>query len=264
MANIASVFVRLSLRDSADEMTEQEVLDELLGSHGTYHVPVWSRRSDATIDAQFGVKWGAAGLAERLWAAWSAHLSTVWVRWYDDGGDFDDIEHRPIARSTREHSKYTYRGGTWIRRCRYRYDGIRITWRHEIPQAATLGGWLWRRDGSAVVADAAGDYLAGNPRCDLSDDPQLATPTTPTRGLFSFEGGLDHELYRWWREAGLPGSLSDDDLSLILSCGDRLELLWKGRPVMVLLPENSPGSWRVYSLDDWDNCADPDYLLTAG
>ncbi|MBF6412786.1 hypothetical protein [Nocardia cyriacigeorgica] len=263
MANIATVFVRMNLRDPADELAGQEVLDDVLGSGGTYHVPTWSRRTDDVLDVQFGAKWGAGGLAEKLWARWSTRVTSVWVRWYDDGGDFDDIEHRPVSRSMRERKEYTYRGGTWIRRCRYRYNGIRVSWRTELPGAATLGGFLWRRDGTALVAGAAGDYLAGNDRCDLSDDPEIHTPTTPARSLFSFEGGLDHELYRWWREAGLPGSLSDDDLSLILSCGDRLELLWDGRPVMVMLAENSPGTWRVYSLDDWDNCADPDFLQST-
>lgn len=263
VANIASVFVRMNLRDLNDESAEQDVLAELLGERGSYNVPVWSRRVGTTLDVQFGVRWAAGGLAERLWATWSERLTSVWVRWYDDGGDFDDIEHRPITRATRETLTYSYRGGTWIRRCRYAYDGIRITWKQPPPTATTFGGWLWRRDGSALVADAAGDYSAGNNRSHATGDVlALPTPTTPTRGG-AIEEGFDHELYHWWREAGLPGALSDKDLSLILACALRLELTWHGRPVMVMIREDESWSWRTYSLDDWDNCADPAYQLCA-
>ncbi|NKY87206.1 hypothetical protein [Nocardia veterana] len=261
MANIASTFVRMDLRDPADVLLEREVLEEILGPPGTYHVPVWSRQDGGTLDLQFGVRWGGEGVADRIWNTFRGRVTSVWVRWYNDGGEFDDIEHRPMAPWPLRSNVYCYRGGTWIRRCRYAYDGIRVTWR-TVPgaAAATLGGWRWHRDGAAHIAAAAGDYLAGNDWCDLLDDPTLATPTTPTRGIGPYEGDFEYEPFRWWRAAQLPAALSDSDLSLILCAATRLELTWHGRAVMVMARDDA-GAWRFFSLDDWDNCADPAYLF---
>ncbi|WP_040792939.1 hypothetical protein [Nocardia paucivorans] len=105
--------------------------------------------------------------AEHLWEGRPRRLTSVWVRWYNDGGDFDEIDHRPIAQHMRREDKYCYRGGTWIRQCRYAYDGIRIIWQHSSLTVTSFGGWHWRRGGSVYVVDAPGDYPAGNNRCDL-------------------------------------------------------------------------------------------------
>ncbi|WP_156055812.1 hypothetical protein [Nocardia sp. NRRL WC-3656] len=48
-------------------------------------------------------------------------------------------------------------------------------------------------------------------------------------------------------------------MSLILCGATRPELTWHGRPVMVMARDEAL-AWRFFSLDDWDNCADPDYL----
>ncbi len=101
--------------------------------------------------------------------------------------------------------------------------------------------------------------MAGNNRCDLLDEPTLETPTTPTRGTGPYETDFEYEPFRWWRAAELPAALSVGDLSLILCGATRPELTWHGRPVMVMARDEAL-AWRFFSLDDWDNCADPDYL----
>ncbi len=72
-----------------------------------------------------------------------------------------------------------------------------------------------------------------------------------------------------WREElhlfGVPENLVDD--AAATPGLQRLELRWRGRTVEVVERVHNPnqdGNWIRMSLDDWDTCADTQYLNHFG
>src|SRR5437762_1642171 len=128
MANIATVFVRVQPVDAA--ITARDVFDALVGpQRHSYHVPLWQREAGGFIDVQYGERWSGASAVSFLWEALGDRLGSVWVRFYDDGGDFDAIGHRTLAMPD---------DAPW-RVCEYFYDAVRLTTRSGAVEHRDLG-----------------------------------------------------------------------------------------------------------------------------
>jgi hypothetical protein len=227
MANIATVFVRVQPID--DAITAQDVFDALMSpERGTYHVPLWQREDDGFIDVQYGARWSGVSAVSFLWDAFGDRLGSVWVRFYDDGGDFDVIGHRTLAMPD---------DAPW-RVCEYWYDAVRLTSRSGATEWRDLGERLRR---AANERDGLGEI-------------ERDTPTTPA-SVWAHESCLD-----LWRSYGVPDGIVDELLAREPDLR-RAELCWRGRPVEVAeRVGRAQDRWVRWALDDWDTCADPDYL----
>ncbi|MFE9323528.1 hypothetical protein ACIHDR_45515 [Nocardia sp. NPDC052278] len=254
MANIATVFVRVESAPDAPLWTADDFFRYLLHPHlGTYYVPLWHRVGDGVFDLQYGAKWTGGFAIDQIWAVHGDRLRSVWVRYYDDGGDFDVIGHRTAAMA--DESEF--------RVCDYWYDGIRLVWRSgwepdpaQFPKwSATPSGW-WYATGERR-------RRAANERNTLAD---IERPTPTTNAWFwgtDVQGWHEH-----LRLFGLPQDVLDGAAALALRL-QRIELRWRGRTVEVVErtdddPDDDAKSWIRLSLDDWDTCADPQYLNHFG
>ncbi|WP_433219774.1 hypothetical protein ACQP00_16140 [Dactylosporangium sp. CS-047395] len=231
MANIATVFVRVQPVDGA-EVAAEEVLGLLMDpGRGSYHVPVWHRAG--VVDVQYGARWSGVSAVEQIWDGIGERLRSVWVRYLDSGADFDRIGHRTAGLA----------GTVDWRICEYWYDEVRL-----IPAG---GGEPWRAEGLWL-------RRAENDRSVLGD-AQLDSPTTPA-SAYPWRDFLGQ-----WRSYGVADTVLDAIGSTIDSL-ERAELWSRGRPVEVAQRVGpGPGrAWARWSLDDWDSCADAEYVEHFG
>jgi hypothetical protein len=88
MANIATVFVRAEPTDG--DLTAEDLLSAVISQErGSYDVPVWHAARDGFVDLQYGARWSGVSALDCIWERYGDRLRSVWVRFYDDGGDFD-------------------------------------------------------------------------------------------------------------------------------------------------------------------------------
>jgi len=73
---------------------------------------------------------------------------------------------------------------------------------------------------------------------------------------------LLENLLTWNEDQFQP--LLPDLLAACQESAQRIELFWQGRPVRVRYPAIKAGTsrryWEEYSMDDWDNCVDENWL----
>jgi hypothetical protein len=257
MANIATGFVRLIPKtNDFYDLPVGDILKLLLSSWEgkSYHVPIFVRQDEVTLvtDFQFGGKWGVTYEAKEVWYEYESVLEAIWLREYDAGGDHDRI-------MWLDHTDASYQQ---IKRCRYGFDSMRITWK--INRVPDDFGLQWTKSENAWSLAVQGSYFAGNDRCSLGlYDPgntPMKTLTTLTRGR-----GIEDELVWVLDEFQL---MPTDLISHVQDSTDIVEFFWKGRLVRIQKREatirypslqSKPG-WHEYCLDDWDNCVDSDWL----
>lgn len=242
MANIATVQVAAFVKPGVPRgrVTAHGLVRALTHYGRTYCVPVWTyddypRRC---VYVQYGAKWSPTGVND-TWARYHAALDAFWVRWYDDGGDFDTIF---------RHDRGS--GGM----CRYGFDSVRVVLAPDADPRALGPRWKEVRPG-VWETPLNGSYLAGNDRCGLlaDDYPSHLTPTTLTRGRWC---ARDH--FVWSRSVGeLPAEV-EALAPLFSAVAVGVELLWRGRATQIYRPHGD--RWWGWHLDDWDNCVDPAWL----
>jgi hypothetical protein len=168
LANIATVFVRVFFRERARDadgrpqrdISHLQILGSLLSRHGgsSYCVPIWLdyrhgdhpdwQNNPVWLDIQYGAKWGPAPGPDTLWEHRERHeIAALWVRWFDEGGDFDAI--------------YTMTDKESERPCRYAFDEVEVR---------SAEGVERRR--------LAGTYLCGNDRVLPRYSRMVPSPTT--------------------------------------------------------------------------------------
>lgn len=244
MANIITAFVRLYCYGDWQQahLSRKGMLKTLSGHFGrSYCVPAWSQRVNSRIiDMQAGFKWSPGSGVSRVWERFGERLEAIWVRYYDEGSDYDVIyclDHSGQDRS-------------WSN-CWYGFDHVRIHWQAQAPPAIKERGeiWQWACQGS---------YRAANDRCSLlRHDPEyvwLRTPTTPARSNPCWK-------VVWGEEYRMPEELRalTPDIS---EYGAMVEFCWKGRLVQRWKRQEPPLgriTWHLHNLDGWDNCVNEDW-----
>jgi hypothetical protein len=231
LANIATIFVRLTPGGRIHEtggrwpgISEAEILAILLASyHGSsYCVPLWLWSHDGKgLEIQYGAKWGPNAGPVDLWERREeADIGSIWVRWFDSGGEFDLIYAAPELPPGRSP-------------CRYAFDEIEVR----------IGDAIERRP-------LAGTYLCGNDRgLPKFDHPLPPSPTTPPGSSTSLPGDIQPA-----ESAAIIRDLRERATSVSFFFRKRL----------VHLAEQRWGRWADYALDDWDNCADPEFVRASG
>jgi hypothetical protein len=230
VANVATIFVRAEPLDAA--LTADDLLSAVISpERNSYNVPVWHAAVDGFIDLQYGARWSGVPAPEFIWERYGDRLASLWVRYYNDGGEFDEIAHRTAGMT---------KTSPW-RLCEYHYDSLLLTSRTGAVRRRELGPQQRR---------------AANER-DILGEIERDTPTTPAT-LYAWEKTYWLES---WRAYGVPGETMDEVTALAPDLL-RAELRWEGRPVEVAERVGPRAShWIRWSLDDWDTCADLDYLL---
>lgn len=264
MSNIYTEFARLYLRPGV-RLTPVEVeplLDRILGERGSYWVPVWYEISAGShVDLQYG-SGKSAGL-NNLEAEELAPFEEIWVRFANEGSDFDEIyEWSP------ELGESAWDGYPRHRPCRYRFNEVRILATDPSIDRFLPAGLSWHRKGDELRAVCVGSYLALNGRIDMevgsrvrlgTDSKRtpggLPTPTTPCHGSARVSKVEPSEI----------GSLIENGDDRV----ERVELLHAGRIVHRTewgkrRGRAPAGDSRSRCADDWDNCIDAEFARLRG
>lgn len=243
MANIASIATCSIVRAGVgrEQVTPRALLRAMTRfKRHSYCVPPWTYDDypHGRIYVQHGERWSPSGVAH-AWERFGRYLEAIWVRWYDEGGDYDAI------------FAYTEKGISPSAWCRYGFDRVRVC------GAPALGEVLppsdWSQDAPGVwTAEMRGTYLAANDRSDIQrEHPTLPGPTTPVPGRRLGASTLA-------RAAGdMPAILMQLEPAL-LAFGTAIELTWRGRPTRVY--QRRGERWWSFCLDDWGNCLADDWL----
>ncbi len=260
MANIATGFVRLFPKHDPHPhlLPVGDILRLLCGWEGrSYHVPVFVRQNEFSLvtDFQFGDKWAAYHGIEEVWEQYRSDLEAIWWRNYDSGGDHDSIGWIDEAGPSHTLPGHNPR---W---CCYGFDHLRITWQR--GHAIFGVGMPWDKDAYVTSIAIRGSYRAGNDRCNLllgdPDRSPMPTPTTLTRGY-------DTDQLTWDLDEFRPPFAQL--LSICQTHAESVEFLWNQRLVRCQRSAIHGASgrryWQNYSLDDWDNCVDADWLAFSG
>lgn len=252
MGNIVTGFVRLIPKSgSFNYLPIGDMVTRLCTWYGglTYHVPVFVRQNEFTLttDIQFGAKWSIMTGVDAVWALHGSLLNALWWRAHDEGSDHDVIGSIDHTNPDQEPSE------TEDRLCRYQYDALQITWR--TPPEDDLG-LAWRREGAVWSLQTGGSYRADNSRCRLGLDTDYwrTMPTTTSLARSSGDKTLS-----WSNDELIP---PPGLLPLCQQYAESIRFLWKGRAVRVhaRVVDDIGERWDTFNLDDWDNCADPQWL----
>ncbi|AWS41306.1 hypothetical protein [Streptosporangium sp. 'caverna'] len=254
MSNIFTDFIRVYAQPNRriDEVEAQWITWQLLGPHGSYHVPVVIRCAPAGqyVDIQYG-----SGKSPEIVDFCENHVGywryqTIWGRHFDEGGTQDEIWRDDANEGPRRH-------------CRYGFDEVRVITTGERPAVGEQERWQRGCDGSWRLP-IAGSYRTGNDRyayvgsdATPTTKPPVPTPTalpTPTTPNARGEAlaGIDPP----WL-----APLADEHPGVTL-----IEYRWRGRVVHRAREEDEEWgrSWEHRCADDWDNCLDPDFLRFVG
>ncbi|MEV0646014.1 hypothetical protein AB0I28_12190 [Phytomonospora sp. NPDC050363] len=251
MGNIYTNFVRVHAWPGHHVLASEAewITWRLLGPFGSYYVPVWFQVAPdgSFVDVQLGRSHHIVDFCEEL--VGEAGYRAIWGRWFDEGGDRDEIWSEDVNDGPR-------------RFCRYGFDEVRVTARN--PPVAPEK-WHRAEDGTWRLA-VDGSYRTGNDRSYIdigsratpgmplpeTEEPILATPTTPNdsgRALTALEP-------QWL------APLADEELDV-----ERIDYLWRGRVVhRGFWGPNREGEreWQDRAADDWDNCVDAGFLRFNG
>lgn len=235
MANIATVQVWARCRG----LDPEELMGVALDAEASYNVPTWHDHGAEHVSLQFGSRWGPGSTPEDLWAFAAGRMDELWIRWYDDGGDHDQLFVVLGAEGERFNLD-----------CRYRYDRILARPRAGVADGACPLGWCttpegWSRDGG-------GEYRMGNDRSPLAADSFAESPTTPSP--FRAVSALMHSLDEW---------TDSEVIQHVLQAGEHCdEILFSFRGRTVRHVSRKDGQWHAAALDHWDNCEE--FLSNSG
>lgn len=251
MQNVVTTQVRLFLRHHGDVPPIDVYMPLLYNSgRGSYHVPVHVRQNfiDPYIDIQFGAANYPDGVMQ-LWNDCKDYFDAIWVRYYAEDQDHD------VMFSIDDNGK------TDDRLCRYGFDHVRVTWLPtDVPPPSTVfgTGLGWKTKDNLWGLNTRGSYLAANFRGELChDEPKLRPGVgTSTTSSCLMAGGLN------WRYYDIRPTQLSDFIEQYHDNLRKVEFYWKRRLVRadVIHPDEPRWGWSFFSLDDWDNCLDPDYL----
>ena len=251
MADIAVVQMRLYLHEP-ETLDHNHVLHLLLqGDTPLYEVPVVFRADahNRWLDLQYGEVEQPDLTA--LYETYAPIVESVWFRWLERFADFDqlcvsvDPAEAPLICGI----------------CTYQFDSIRVTWRDH----ATLNnfGFDWYKDGNVWTVSLNETYYAGNHRSRLTWDiaPTYDTPTSWVSGEpisdWLFGRWVNNKPIEEWR--GMPRRLQT--IGRVFSKWARqIEFFYRGRLVRVNVWDDDNDMWWELNLDDWDNCAAPEWL----
>lgn len=266
MANIFTNFLRV-LPHPGETITTGEaewIVGRVLNDRGSYNVPVSVRRpaDGGLLDIQAGSMKNPDFHA--FWEDAPARYAFVWERFFDEGGDFDDL------RGYGPDGQESAFGPCW-----YGFDEVRVT----APAAAlpNLGahaaGWTPFGDGR-WRAELDGRYRAGNDRTDIETagaGSRKVEWNPPVAGVG--QGGLATPTTPAYHPTEVGGVEPDALQPLVVHCYrdaarhpqvERVELLWRGRVVHRSQWEYEDAcaeyEWDGRNADDWDNCLNPEYL----
>ncbi len=256
MSNIFTEFARLYLRPGAslDAPAVESLVERMMGDRGSYQVPEWHSLSpEGWLDVQYGSGKGAGFTFIR--AEDLAAFDRVWVRFCDEGGGCDDIRGWDLSV---EPSGPIIRTGE-RRSCRYRFDEVRVVARDAATAATRLPDFRWVETADGWRLPCDGSYIAMNMRQYPHRYPESAR--LPGLG----ERGLATPTTRCVAPTDM-GDLAPTELASLVEEGDpsllRVDLYCAGRVVQRgFWDERWDGpDWSHYCADDWDNCADEDFL----
>lgn len=257
MGNVITVFVR-ALRsekridpeiEDADlpEFTLPHNLEALLNAPRSYEVPLYANEIPSGSDYQYGYKWHIGSGPENLWKLGNGYFDPMWVRYCDEGANYDMILRIGADGKAGQ-----------PRPCRYGFDAVRFLPDRELGQEIRVHADLddddwWRME-------LEGTYLSHNSRHALLLKPGedereswYRTFTTPTSLQYVNPGEIHPPKSAEW-------------VQKIIANADALEFFWKGRKVGGFHVINSgPHETEAWSNDDyWDNCRDSEYLKSIG
>lgn len=260
MSNIYTEFARLYFRPGVT-MTPpeaEELLERILDERGSYWVPVTYELAWPThIDFQYGSGKGAG-----VYNLEDEHLSLfeeIWVRFADEGSDYDTIyQWSPLLGDT-YHDGYPRK-----RPCRYGFDEIEIVLAKDKREAWIPSGFPWKITSEGYRAACLGTYLTLNERNDMDLGPRarLNTPRKPADG-FSSPSTPCYDL----RIPTLPNLQSE--LAKLLEMKQkgiaRIELRYWGRVVHIAQwgpdhHDEKEMAWQHRSGDGWANCLDEEFV----
>jgi hypothetical protein len=244
MANIATVAVAAFVATGVTRgrVTAHGLLRAMTRFYGcTYWVPTWTYDDypRGCIYVQYGEKWSPIGVIQ-AWERYGRFLDAIWVRWNDSGSDHD-----AIFRTNADDSGAG-------EQCRYWFDKVRVYAAEGFDLRALGGGGRLVRPGVWEV-DCGGSYLASNGRSDLGSREYPALPSRTTRVCVRHlgRGPLG------WSADEMPAEVAQLE-PVILSAATGVEFFWHGRATR--LYSRRAEFWGRWCLDDWDNCAHPDWV----
>lgn len=234
MANIATVSLRIIVKAGTEPIEDIEVLFALLGETSSYNVPIYLAWRDGYLDVQYGVRWSPVAGPYDLFQMIGDRVQHLFVRWYDGGGDFDEIYEVSSERTTW--------GQRTARFCRYGFDSIKFRFLNgELPAWASpydADGWS--------AFPLRGSYLAGNCRSPSEFSPGTATTAAGTSPPV---GHVD------------PPAAAVS-LESMMRTATRVEWCWNGKTVR--MGRRYSDRWSYFGMDDWSNCLDGKYLRALG
>jgi hypothetical protein len=238
------------------------LVERILGERGSYWVPVWVDASSGIyVDLQYGSGKGAGLHALEPDAL--APFEEIWVRFTDEGADFDVIrEWAPVL------DESAYDGYARARPCRYAFDEVRLGGVARAFEPRLPPGLPWERTSDGFRAPCVGSYLALNGRTDMAVGPGarlggpekrtpggLPTPTTPCHG------------------GARASAIEPGELGWIVERGDErvrhVELRFAGgvvhRAAWGRWHERArTETWLGACADGWDNCIDEGFVRLRG
>jgi hypothetical protein len=249
--NVVTVQVRVFLRHAGHVPPIDVYLPLLYNSRrGSYFVPERIRQNfiDPYIDIQFGARNYPEGVM-RLWEDCKEYFDSIWVRYFSEDNDFDYI------------FSISDNGKTPDRQARYAFDHLRVTWLPtDVPPVSAISqrDLKWRTRNDLWGLNTEGSYLAANYRGELCHGDSALRPGigTLTSSACLMSGGM-----RWSYYGLQPTSLASFAEQFSHSF-KKVEFYWRRRLVRadIIHPEEPRWGWSFFSLDDWDNLIDPEYL----
>lgn len=253
MENIVTTQVRLYLRDVHRAPPVDIYLPLLFNAWGSsYHVPLHVSENPLQpyVDIQYGAKTDPMPGIKRLWRECGSAFDAIWVRYYDESDDHDQI-------ISIDH----YNGQSEADVCPYRFDHVRLTWKPTdmpiSPRQITKDGH-WQSNKNQWALTVRGSYYGANFRADMCGAegirPGITTATSPACLM---AGGLE------WSFFGIRPRFLTLMAQRYPDSFQKVEFYYRRRLVRadVIHPKEPRWGWTFFSLDGWDNCAHRDFLI---
>lgn len=260
MSNIYTEHARLYFRPgmTLNPSEVETLIERVLTERGSYWVPVWYALTPwSHLDLQYGS--GKAASLYNLEPEDLQPFEEIWVRFADEGADYDVIYEWYPALEETPHDGYPRK-----RVCQYRGDEIHVVLDEKQRRAWVPQGLDWEPMKGGFRAPFSIEYKTLNERSDMEIGPgarlgsEKRTPggfptmTSPCHGMCSLS--LD---------------LATPEMVQLVEHGHRsmkrVDLLYAGRVVhraqwVNREHEENLGRWTHFTGDHWDNCGDPQFL----
>ena len=236
MSNIGTIQVRCFRKKNVTQRIRMRSLKRWFCPDGSYIVPLWSQDSLSmgVVDIQYGTRAGNFLYLRERWPKLHKYFSSIWVRRYNDAGDFDDIHLL--------HQDKTYAWHDFL----YGFDQLILVSKDDAWRPTDIG--FVRETPRQWKKSFHGSYRAANARVVWSDGISHPTCTTPT----SICAVNDFPRPFPWSHRELLEMMTTDILYM--------DLYWKGRVVKRI---SSHQHWGIgaFCCDHWDNVRLPEYQI---